>query len=135
MGLTKGDMLLVITPALSRVSISSCTHLWCFSTKVYGLELIGGLSPVSMSIVTNCVRPMSSFPFEKTLEYLSQSASKADLMPGVMSVSCRILSLCLTGDVVLWSPHHLSNFFMISKGVYFYVLCYRLGKTYNLIFA
>ena len=36
-----------------------------------------------------------------------------------------ILSLCLTGDVVPWSPHHLGNFFMISKGAYFYVLRYR----------
>ena len=25
-----------------------------------------------------------------------------------------ILSLCLTGDVVPWSPHHLGNFFMTS---------------------
>ena len=89
MGLAQGDILLVMTPALSRVSISSCTHLWCFSTKVYGLELTGGLSPVSISIITNCVQPMSSFPLEKTLGYFSQSASKADLVPGVMSASCR----------------------------------------------
>ena len=44
---------------------------------------------MSMSIVTSCVLPISSFPFEKTLGYFSQSASKVDLMLGVMSASCR----------------------------------------------
>ena len=103
MGLAQGDILLVITPALSRVSISSCTYLWCLSAKVYGLELTGGLSPVSMSIVTNCVQPISSFPLEKTLGYFSQSTSKVDLVPGVMSASCRSTFLgpgISTGDVM-----------------------------------
>ena len=50
-----------------RVSISSCTHLWCFSARVYGLELIGGLSPISMSIVTKLCLTNVLIPFRVNL--------------------------------------------------------------------
>ena len=70
---------------------------------MYGLELTRGLSPMSMSFVISCVLPISSFPLEKTLEYFSQSTSKVDLVPGVMSASCRSTLLSpgtSTGDVM-----------------------------------
>ena len=54
MGLAQGDILLVITPALSRVSISSCTHLWCLSAKVYGLELMQSSFSFYSFVYANC---------------------------------------------------------------------------------
>ena len=54
-GDAQGDMLFVMIPALSRVVISFLTHSWCFSGRVYGLDAIGGLLPVSMSISTSSV--------------------------------------------------------------------------------
>ena len=83
-GLAHGDILLVITPARSRVSISLCTHWWCFKANVYGQELTGGLSPVSMSIVISCVLPISSLPLgEYCWVFFAQFIKiKADLVVG-----------------------------------------------------
>ena len=88
-GLAHGDILLVINPARSRVSIPSCTHWWCFKANVYGRELTGGLSPMSMSIVMSCVLPKSSLLLENIVGYLSHNSSKADLVVGLTSASCR----------------------------------------------
>ena len=49
MGLAHGDTLFAMIPAFSRISISSCTHCTFLRAKVYGLWVIGGLSPVGMS--------------------------------------------------------------------------------------
>ena len=49
-GDAQAEMLLSMMPALSRISISFFTQSWCFSGRVYGLQAIGGLSPVSIDI-------------------------------------------------------------------------------------
>ena len=55
---------------------------------MYGLELTGGLSSVSMSILTSLVLPMSSLLLEKASPYCSHSSSNIYLMSVVMSLSC-----------------------------------------------
>ena len=55
---------------------------------MYGLELTGGLSPVSMSILTSLVLPVSSLCFEKASPYSSQSSSNFCLISVVMFLSC-----------------------------------------------
>ena len=55
---------------------------------MYGLELTGGLSPVSMSILTSFVLPMSSLFLEKASPYSSQSSSNFCLISVAMSLSC-----------------------------------------------
>ena len=56
--------------------------------NVYGLELTGGLSPVSMSILTNLVLPMSSLCLGKASPYSSHSSSNFCLISVVVSLSC-----------------------------------------------
>ena len=55
---------------------------------MYGLELTGGLSPVSMSILTSLVLPISSLLLEKASPYCSHSSSNFCLISVVMSLSC-----------------------------------------------
>ena len=64
MGLAHGDTLFAIIPAFSKISISSCTHCTCFKANVYGRCVIGGLSPVGISILSNGVLPKSAESFE-----------------------------------------------------------------------
>ena len=63
---------------------------------MYGLELTGGLSPVSMSILTSLVLLMSSLLLEKASPYCSHSSSNFCLMSVVMSLSCSC-TLCGPG--------------------------------------
>ena len=55
---------------------------------MYHLELTGGLSPVSMSILTSFVLPMSSLFLEKASPYSSQSSLNFCLISVVISLSC-----------------------------------------------
>ena len=55
---------------------------------MYSLELTGGLSPVSMSILTSLVLLMSSLFLEKASPYFSHSSSNLCLIIVVMSLSC-----------------------------------------------
>ena len=63
---------------------------------MYGLELTGGLSPVSMSILTSLVLPMSSLFLEKASPYSSYSSLNFCLISVVMSLSCSC-TLCESG--------------------------------------
>ena len=44
---------------------------------------------MSMSMVISWVLPISSLPLENTVGYLSHNSSKADLVVGLTSASCR----------------------------------------------
>ena len=65
MGLAHRDTLFAIIPAFSRISISSCTHCTCLRAKVYSLWVMGGLSPVGISIFKSGVFPKSAESLEK----------------------------------------------------------------------
>ena len=116
------------------------------------------LSPVSMSIVISWVLPISSLPQENTLGYLSHNSSKADLMVGLMLVSCRStflgpgtsagdvrnalsmgttgsLYLFFVGDVVSQPSYHFLDFIVVCKFMYFHFFSGGLCKTYNFVFT
>ena len=62
---------------------------------MYGLELTGGISPVSMSILTSLVLSMSLLFLENASPYSLQSSSNFCLISVVMSLSC---------SYTLWGP-------------------------------
>ena len=65
-----------------------------FKGKVYSLDAIGGWFPVSISISTNIVFPMSSLFFEMISSYFSHSLAKAFCIFGDMSLSSNSTFLC-----------------------------------------
>ena len=65
MGLAHGDTLFAMIPAFCKISISSCTHCTCLRAKAYGLWVMGGLSPVGISIFKSGVFPKSAESLEK----------------------------------------------------------------------
>ena len=79
MGLAHGDTLFAMIPAFSRSSISSCTHWTCLRAKVYGLWVIGGLSPVGISIFKSGVFHKSAESLEKIVSNSEHRSSKAFL--------------------------------------------------------
>ena len=91
MGLALGDTLHTITPAFSRISISSRTHCTCLRAKVYGFWLTGGLSPVDMSILRRGVFPKSDESSEKISANSSHSFSKDSHASGGTSASLRTM--------------------------------------------
>ena len=93
-GDAQGEMLFVMIPALSRVLISFLTHSWCFSGRVYGLDAIGGLLPVSMSISTSSVLPMSSLPLEIMQSNLLHRLLNLSLVSSLIGASFRSTFRC-----------------------------------------
>ena len=61
---------------------------------MYGLGSIGGWFPVSISISTNIVFPMSPLFFKMILSYFSHNLSKAFCVFGDMSLSSNSTFLC-----------------------------------------
>ena len=70
---------------------------------MYGLHAIGGLSPVSMSISTNSILPMSPLPFEIILSYLSHRLQNFSLVSTLITLFSRSTFLCVStsaGDLI-----------------------------------
>ena len=61
---------------------------------MYGLDAIGGWFPVSISISTSIVFPLSPLFFEMMSSYFSHSLSKAFCVFGDMSLSSKSTFLC-----------------------------------------
>ena len=91
MGLAHGDTLFAMIPAFSRISISSCTHCTCLRAKVYGLWVMGGLSPVGISIFKSGVFPKSAESLEKIVSNSEHRSSNAFLCSGVTCASLNLM--------------------------------------------
>ena len=91
MGLAHGDTLFAMIPAFSRISILSCTHCTCLRANVYGLCVIGGLSPVGMSIFSRGVLPKSAESLEKMSSNSEHKFSNASLWWGATSASLNLI--------------------------------------------
>ena len=102
-GLAHGDTLFAMIPAFSKISISSCTHCTCLRARVYGLCVIGGLSPVGMSIFNKGVLPKSAESLEKMSSYSKHKFLNASLCLGVTSASLSLMGSqgsMSTGEVI-----------------------------------
>ena len=74
-----------------KISISSCTHCTCFNAKVYGLWVMGGLSPVGISIFNSGVFPKSAESLEKISWNSEHRFSNASLCWGATSASFNLI--------------------------------------------
>ena len=81
---------------------------------------MGGLSPVSISIVIKGVFPMSSGPFENMSSYSSHSLINCCLYLSGTFASSNTTFLCLStsaGEVINFFSRDIVSSFMTSSGV------------------
>ena len=130
-GLAHGDTLFAMIPAFSKISISSCTHCTCLRARVYGLCVIGGLSPVGILyyiIFNKGVLPKSAESLEKMSSYSEHKFSNASLCLGVTSASLSLMGSqgsISAGEVInpFLSPFNTSS--SISSGARVSLYLYR----------